>query len=65
MKDKILVQNIKELQFLQQQLEEYEKMVKEYYKCSTINLDIEIPTSIPVIGEKSAMRLRSWRYFKI
>ncbi|WP_372589462.1 IS110 family transposase [Fervidobacterium pennivorans subsp. shakshaketiis] len=55
MKEKILVQNIKELQFLQQQLEEYDKMMKEYCECSAINLDIEILTSIPGIGENSAM----------
>ena len=54
-KEKILVQNIRELQFLQQQLEEYDKMMKEYCECSAINLDIEILTSIPGIGENSAM----------
>jgi transposase len=55
MKEKILIQNIKELKFLQQQLNEYDEILNQYCKCSSINVDIELLTSIKGIGQNSAM----------
>lgn len=54
-KEKILIQTIKELRFLQQQLNEFDEMLKEYCKCASLNQDIEILTSIDGIGENSAL----------
>jgi len=45
-KEKILIQTIKELRFLQQQLNEFDEMLKEYCKCASLNQDVEILTSI-------------------
>jgi len=55
MKEKILIQTIKELRFLQQLLNEFDEMLKEYCKCASLNQDIEILTSIDGIGENSAL----------
>ena len=55
MKEKILIQNIKELKFLQQQLKEYDEILNQYCQCSSINVDIELLTSIKGIGQNSAM----------
>ena len=55
MKEKILIQNIKELKFLQQQLNEYDEILNQYCQCSSINVDIELLTSIKGIGQNSAM----------
>jgi len=54
-KEKILIQTIKELRFLQQQLNEFDEMLKEYCKCASLNQDVEILTSIDGIGENSAL----------
>ena len=55
MKEKILIQTIKELRFLQEQLDEFDEMLKEYCKCASLNQDVEILTSIDGIGENSAL----------
>jgi len=55
MKEKILIQNIKELIFLQQQLKEYDEMFNQYCQCSSFNVDIELLTSIKGIGQNRAM----------
>jgi transposase len=54
-KEKILIQTIKELRFLQEQLNEFDEMLKEYCKCASLNQDVEILTSIDGIGENSAL----------
>jgi len=40
-KEKILIQTIKEL-FLQEQLNKFDEMLKEYCKCALLTQDIEI-----------------------
>ena len=53
--EKLLIQSIRELRFFQQQLKECDEILTQYCKCSSIDVDIELLTSIKGIGQNSAM----------
>jgi len=55
MKEKILIQNIKELRFLKELLKEYDEMLNQYCQYASFNVDIGLLTSIKGIGQNSAM----------